>query len=151
MIVIKSEKGRYGRDVFTLDASALEKGDVVATVSVADSGSHPTIYIVDRTTATQIVMTGEHSPRFRRDTGVKVGGRRSGRLRPMNDPEVLRALQGVAARNAAAQIGKLSAALADRKADYQRALDLCAEISQVAGEAAARLREIEATPRSVSE
>jgi hypothetical protein len=151
MIVIKSKKGPHGRDVATLDASALEKGDVVATVSSNYAGSFPTIYIVDRVTATQIVMTGEHSPRFRRDTGVKVGGRWSSRLLPMNDPDVLRALQGVTARNAAAQIEKLSAALADRKADSQRTLDLCAEISQVASEAADRLREIEATPRSASE
>lgn len=150
MVVIKSEKGPYGRDEAMLDASALEKGDVVATVSSNYEGSYPTIYIVDRVTATQVVMTGNQSPRFRRDTGTKVGDNWR-RLLPMNDPDVLRALQGVTARNAAAQIGKLSAALADRKADYQRALDLCAEISQVACEAAARLREIEATPRVASE
>ena len=150
MIVMKPDGQRFGRDVLTLDASALEKGDVVATVSSNYAGSYPTIYIVDRVTATQVVMTGEHSPRFRRDTGTKVGDNWR-RLLPMNDPDVLRALQGVTAHNAAAQIGKLSAALADRNVDYQRTLDLCAEISQVANDAAARLREIDATPRAASE
>ncbi len=150
MIVLKPGGRRFGRDVLELDANALESGDRVATVNSNYSGTSANTYTVERLTATQVVMCDKRSPRFRRDTGTAVGDTWC-HLLPLNDPEVLSALQSMAARKASHGIAVLARDLRSPKIGHQQMLDLCVEISRVAGETAARLREIEATPPATCE
>ena len=150
MIVLKPGGRRFGREVLELDANALEPGDRVATVNGNYGRTSANTYTVERLTATQIVMCGERSPRFRRDTGTAVGDNFC-HLLPLNDPDVLRAFQSMAARRAAEGIEVLARDLASPKLTHQQMLALCVEISRVAGETADRLRETEATPPAASE
>mgnify|MGYP001616638037 FL=1 len=150
MIVMKPNGRRFLRDAPMLDAAALEPGDRVATVSRNYGGSSAIVHTVERLTATQVVMSGERSLRFRRDTGTAVGDSYC-QLLALNDPEVLSAFQSMAVRRAAGSIGVLVRDLASPMLAHQQMLDLCVEISRVANETADRLRETEATPRAASE
>lgn len=91
-----SGTGYWATDGFTLDTSALEAGDKLATcMSRAIGSASVVMYTVLRRTATQIVCESESwnvEQRFRED-GSRVGDARTPLLRAPFDPAVLDALE----------------------------------------------------------
>jgi hypothetical protein len=116
-IVLISVKARSSTSFseLGLDTMQLAAGDRVARIVSNYRGSQRRVvfHLVERTTPTQIILTGSHS-RYRRVDGSEIGGnsgfRGSRDLLPPNSPEVLALLQDEVTRKTADRVAELLAA-----------------------------------------
>lgn len=140
-LVMKRVRLGWSSDTYlALDAMALERGDKVAVVETAYTGNVVYMLVVQRTTATQIVMEGRNTRYRREDGGVHGQRHTNGKLLHPLDPEVVAAQHGMLMRALAKEVAERTVSRGKSAADYIKA---CREIELKSRQVAERIELME--------